>query len=374
MNAAQSLIKGRTEITEEFRDVIFQCQLDGWCQVACHTFNEFTEPTEVARELKIRCVEEGRILPEHMIMIEGMREEDNPLEEPKSERGDWAEGLDLKDLNEEEADIVFHAGCRLSYDEDLRNVARGWAELLSETDIDFGIYGKEEACCGIRAFDTGYQGEIEKYAEDMASRVKAAGAEKIVTPCSDCYSAFKYMYSMIEKPLDVEVLHITELVNQLIEDGEIELEEEVPKTVTYHDPCHLGRLGENYEPWDGEWKRKQGKVLVPEPEDRQIRRGTEGVYELPRNILKEIPELELVEMDRRKEWGWCCGAGGGVKEAFEDFALWTAKERFKEVEASGAEALVTACPWCERNFKDAAEEFDIDTEVYDIIEMIRGEI
>lgn len=373
--SALSLKEGRSELTEDLKEIIHRCQLCGACQVSCHQASEIVEPLEVARELKVKCVEEGKILPEHMIMIEGMREEDNPFGEPKSERGEWAEGLDLKDLNEEEADVLFHAGCRLSYDEDLRNIVRDGVRLLSEAGVDFGIFGEEEACCGLRAFDTGYRGEIEKYAEDMISRVKASGAEKIVTPCADCYSAFKQLYPLIGEELGVEIIHITEMLDRLVKEGKIELGKGVSKTVTYHDPCHLGRLGESYKSWNGEWVRGKGNVMVPSDGDKQIRRGTEGVYEPPRNLLEAIPELELVEMERKKEWGWCCGAGGGVYEAYPDFARWTSEERIKEAKAAGAEALVTACPWCERNFEDTIKEKDLDFQIFDIIELIsEGEL
>ena len=127
---------------------------------------------------------------------------------------------------------------------------------------------------------------------------------------------------------------------------------EVPLRVTYHDPCHLGRRSKPYVPG--------------EPID--------GIYEPPRDILKAIPGLELVEMERIKEYAWCCGAGGGVKEAYPDFALWTAGERMEEAKAAGAEAIVTACPWCERNYIDAINERGEAIKVYDIVELVQQAI
>ena len=124
--------------------------------MACHLIGEICEPLEIARELRIRCVEEGELLPEHMAMIEGMRREDNPFGEPKKRRADWADGLPLKNINTETAEVVFHAGCRFSYDPDLRGIVRGAAMLMTEAGLDVGIAGREEACCGGRAFDLGY--------------------------------------------------------------------------------------------------------------------------------------------------------------------------------------------------------------------------
>lgn len=369
---AYSLYLGRSEITDEVLQTIYRCQLCGMCQVACHLVGEICEPLEIARELRIKCVEDGEILPEHMVMIDNMRKNDNPLGEPKAKRGEWADGLGLKNINTEKADVVFHAGCRFSHDPDLRHIVRGAASLLQKAGVDIGIGGNEEACCGGRAFDVGYRGQMENYADDVISRLKAAGAKQIVTPCADCYSAFKHMYPMIRKELDIEILHTTEYFNRLIQQGKLKPKRSDVRRVTYHDPCHLGRLGEPYIPWSGEWKKVWGQLNVPDP-PKQIRRGIDGVYEPPRQVLRSIPGLELVEMERIREYSWCCGAGGGVREAFEDFSEWTALERIEEAKDSGAEALVTTCGWCERNFKDALDKAGDDFPIYDITELLIGE-
>jgi len=112
--------------------------------------------------------------------------------------------------------------------------------------------------------------------------------------------------------------------------------------VTYHDPCHIGRR------------------MFPNP-----------LYDVPRAILSEIPGLKLIEMERTKDCAWCCGAGAGVLEAYPDFNEWTARERIVEAMATGAEAIVTACPWCERNFKDSIEKMGADMEVYDVVELVK---
>ncbi len=99
-----------------------------------------------------------------------------------------------------------------------------------------------------------------------------------------------------------------------------------------------------------------------------------GVFEPPRSVLRAIPGIKLVEMERIKAYSWCCGAGGGVLEAYPDFALWTANERIEEAKSTGAEAIVTACPWCERNFKDAIRESGGSMKVYDIVELVQESI
>jgi Fe-S oxidoreductase len=137
--------------------------------------------------------------------------------------------------------------------------------------------------------------------------------------------------------------------------------------VTYHDPCHLGRLGEPWIHWEG--KRIPGYKFVFDP-PKEYRRGSNGVYEPPREVLKAIPGLKLAEMDRIKEYAWCCGAGGGVNVSNPEFSLWTAMDRIEEAESTGAEAIATACPWCEKNFNEAIKESGSDLKVYDIVELV----
>jgi len=145
----------------------------------------------------------------------------------------------------------------------------------------------------------------------------------------------------------------------------------VDVTVTYHDPCHLGRQGEPWIHWKG--KEIPGHIRVFEPH-KEFRRGTYGVYEPPRDVLKSIPGLKLVEMVRIKEYAWCCGAGGGVNESNPDFSMWTAAERIKEAEATGASAIATTCPWCVKNFNGAIKETGSSLKVYDVIELLEKAI
>lgn len=366
-----SFLKGRIPYTEKMLDVVYRCTLCGACDANCRVImGNMISNNEILHALRVTCIEDGQALPEHMMLVENMKREDNPFGEAKAKRGEWAEGLGLKDATKERVEVLFHAGCRFSYDKDLRDVVRGCALLLKEAGVDFGIAGREEACCGLRAFEAGFKGEMEKYVEDMMTRIASSGATKLVTPCADCNSAFKYYYPWVGVKLNVEVLHITEYLYQLIEEGKLKVKREVPMRVTYHDPCHLGRLGEAYEPWNGEWKEVLGHMYVSEPR-KPLRTGENGVYEAPRHILNNIPGLELVEMERNRLNSWCCGAGGAALEAFPDFAYRTAMERIQEAKATGAEALVTSCPWCERTFKDALKESGEKFEIYDIIELLR---
>lgn len=366
---AASILLGRTELTDEVVDVIFKCQLCGGCDIACRpSMGDFVEPLDVIRELRIKAVGEGFLVPEHMMAIESLKNEDNMLQQKKAERGDWAEGLDVKNLAQEKAEVVFHAGCRASFDPDLRELIEGTVHILKEAGVDFGIMGKDEVCCGGRAYSMGYMGEFTKYAEHNIETWKNAGAKKVVLTCADGFGTLQNLYPKVIKDMDIKVIHISQYLDQLIKQGKIKFNKEVPMKVTYHDPCNLGRLGEAYAKWDGVEKKLPGPIIEFDP-PKPERYGLNGVYDPPRNILKSIPGVELVEMERIREHGWCCGAGGGVIDAYPDFALSTAKERIEEANSTGAEAIVTSCPWCIRNFRDAVEEYGYDLAVYDVVEL-----
>ncbi len=363
MITGHSILLGRSELNDEVTEMIYKCQMCGACDAACKVYRDDIDLTEVLLELRAHCVESGQLMVEHMVMIDALKAEDNVLGEPKAKRGDWAEGLAVKDINTERAEVLFHAGCRYSYDADLRGTARGMVELLVAAGLDVGIAGREESCCGARAYELGYRGEAENYADDMCSRVKASGARTLVTPCSDGYAAFRFLYPRMGKDLGVEVVHMTEMLARLLEEGRLRPRRKMPMTVTWHDPCHLGRMS---EPFLGDWS---GDKL--ERPMSMKRAGRTGVYDAPRSVLAAIPGLELVEMERIREYSWCCGAGGGVYEAFPEFAAFAAAERLAEAEATGAEALVTACPWCERVFREAVEETGSRLEIYDLADLVK---
>lgn len=369
---ALSLLDGMINYTDGVLDIVYQCQMCGACDVACKICRYDMEPLATLHELRARLVEEGQLLPMHMFIIDNLKKEDTMIAgKVKADRGKWAEGLRIKDLTKEKAEVAFHAGCRLSYDEELSKVAKAAITLFKNAGVDIGIMGKEENCCGGRAYEIGYKGEFSKYATNNIEAWTNAGVKTVVTSCSDGYWAFKRLYP--EMGCKIEVLHTVELVERLIKEGRLKFTKAIPKLVTYHDPCHLGRQGEPYVPWKGMEKRIYGQMLVHEPKKPRYN-GVYGIYDSPRAILNSIPGLELVEMERIRENAWCCGAGGGVIDTYPDLCSWTVTERIEEARATGAEAIVTACPWCERNFIDAIEKSDIKMKVYDIMEVVQQAI
>jgi Fe-S oxidoreductase len=349
MDVSLALIDGNLKYEDSpgLLDIYYKCNMCGGCDAMCKRVQDM-EPLRVIQEMRAKLVGDGQLLPLHMPVIDNLRKEDNMMMKPKAERGKWAEGLKVKDLTKEKAEVVFHAGCILGFDEELGKVARTAVTLLQNAGVDVGIMGKDETCCGGRAFEMGYQGELTKYAESNVEAWTNAGVKTVVTVCSDGYYTFKHLYP--ELGYRFEVLHIVEFIDRLIKEGTLKFTKTIPMTVTYHDPCHLGRRDHVYVP---------GEAIM-------------GIYDSPRDIIKSIPGIKLIEMERIKEYAWCCGAGGGVKEAYPDFNTFTAQERTEEARATGAEALVTACPWCERNFLDTLNGDKM--KVYDIVELVQQAI
>ncbi len=349
MDVSLALIDGtlKYEDSPGLLDIYYKCNMCGGCDAMCKRVQDM-EPLRVIQEMRTTLVGDGQLLPLHMPVMDNLRKEDNMMMKPKAERGKWAEGLKVKDLTKEKAEVVFHAGCNLCFDEELMKVARAAITLLQNAGVDVGIMGKDETCCGGRAFEMGHQGELTKYAENNIEAWTNAGVKTVIVACSDCYYTFKRLYPELGSKF--EVLHMVEFIDRLIKEGKLKFTKTIPMTVTYHDPCHLGRRDHVYVP---------GEAIM-------------GIYDAPRDIIKSIPGVTLIEMERIKEYAWCCGAGGGVKEAYPDFNTFTARERIEEAKATGAEALVTACPWCERNFLDALNGDKL--KVLDIVELVQQAI
>ena len=325
---------------DDLRERIYACTGCLSCEQQCAVFHH-QHIFEVIQALRVEAVTKGHLNPAYMVMAESLKKEDNVFGKPKAERGDWTADLDIKDVGREKLDTAYHAGCMLSFDPELWEVPRSAVTLLSSAGMDVGVMGAEESCCGGRAFEIGYVGEFTKYAEHFMETFNTLGVSRVITSCSDGYSTFKKLYPKIDMEMTFDVLHTVEILDELIKGGKLKLTKNLPMKVTYHDPCHLGRhLGDS------------------------------GVYEPPRDVLKSLPGIELLEMERNRANAWCCGAGAGVSQTNVDLALWTANERLKEAAATGANALVTACPWCERNFNDAVKAYGEKIEIYDIAEIV----
>jgi Fe-S oxidoreductase len=278
--------------------------------------------------------------PIHIVSV-SLGTEGNPLREARANRADWAEGLSVKPFTEG-MEILYFPGCYPSYDSRLKKVAVATVEILKRAGVDFGILGVEENCCGESIRKAGDEALYKRLAKENIKTFIDNGVHKILVSSPHCYHTFKNEYPAFS--VNFEVVHITQYLYELISEGRLELKEEYKKRITYHDPCYLGRHN--------------------------------GIFDEPREVLKRVPGLELVEMPDSRESSLCCGGGGG--------RIWmdTAKgERFSDLRleqaaGAGADELVTACPYCITNFEDSRLSVEGGEAVIikDITEIIRDVI
>jgi Fe-S oxidoreductase len=366
--AAQGLLDGDYGYTDALLEATQACTSCGACDTACKVCRYNLEPLDFNVEMKNDAILKGNVLPVQQEMMDSLKKEQTMIiGAKKSARSSWSRGLKLKDAMKEQCEVVFFPGCKYSYDKKLSPYAKKAAELLIECGVDLGYMGSADMCCAGRAYEQGFFEEFDARADANIKAFKKAGVKTIVTPCSDCYYSFKRLYA--KKGLDIEVLHIVEYIDKLITEKKLKLRHAVNLTVTYHDPCHLGRLGEPYVPWDGQEKKIMNQVHTWEP-SRPRYNGAYGIYDAPRRILAAIPGLTLVEMERIREYSLCCGAGACVDQTFPEVAEFTSNERVTEANSTGADALVTACPWCESIFTNAVDENGKSIEVIDIIDLV----
>ena len=369
VNIGTAMLKNGMNYTDKLLHVVYNCQMCGACDTSCKYAMDM-EVLAPINEFRIKCVEDGKTNPALDKVIAGLKKT-GAMVPVKGKRGDWAAGLDLKDATKVKVDVLYHVGCLTSYDKDMQKLARATVKILQKAGVNFGIAGDAETCCGGRAYQMGYEKDFLNQARKNMAMIKKAGVKTLVTGCADGYQAFKVLYDKFDLKGNLEVLHISEYIDRLIKAGKLKPKKKVNLSVTYHDPCRLGRLGEPWIHWSG--KKIPGDRFVFDP-PKEYRRGTKGVYEPPRDVIKSLPGVKLTEMTRIKEYAWCCGAGGGVNESNPDFATWTAQKRIDEAVSTGAEALVTACPWCEKTFNEAIKESGSSLKVYDIVELVEKSI
>jgi len=267
--------------------------------------------------------------------------EGNPLGEDRKNRGDWAKGQSVKTFTEE-MEILYFPGCYPSFDPRAKKISTATAKILNSAGVDFGILGAKETCCGESIRKTGDEELFKRLAKENIKTFIDNGVKKILVSSPHCYHTFKNEYP--EFMVNFEVIHITEYLLELMNAGRLELTKEVQKKITYHDPCYLGRHN--------------------------------GIFEEPREVLKKVSGLELIEMPDSRIDSLCCGGGGG--------RVWmeTQKgERFGDLRIDqaievGAELLVTSCPYCITMFEDSRVTMGVDEkiEIKDITEIIVGTI
>jgi Fe-S oxidoreductase len=326
---------GMTDIESED---IWLCTTCGRCPQQCPRDVQQIESGIALR----RIATEYGVFPKPVTAVRTIRGslvgEGNTLSEERAKRGDWAKGHSVKPFTEG-IEILYFPCCYPSYDPRLKKVAVATANILNLAGVDFGILGAKENCCGESIRKTGDEDVFKRLAKENIKTFIDHGVKKILVSSPHCYHTFKNEYP--EFRVDFEVVHITQVLFELIDTGRLEIKKEYGKKITYHDPCYLGRHN--------------------------------GIYDEPREVLKNVPGLELNEMPDCREESLCCGGGGG--------RVWmeTQKgERFSDLRIDqaidvGAEVLVTACPYCITMFEDSRVTMGADEkiEIKDITEIIQ---
>jgi Fe-S oxidoreductase len=257
-----------------------------------------------------------------------------------SKRMDWAKDLNVKTFPAiSQADVLYFVCCTTAYDQRDQEIAKSMIPIFNKLGLSFATLGTEEWCCGDHIIRLGEKGLFEELAEHNVSEFGKFGAQKIVTLSPHCYNTFKNDKPYSEAKLPVQ--HYTQLVAEAIERGKLRPTKMVRKKIAYHDPCFLGKRNEIYEP--------------------------------PRQILKAINGIELVEMERTRSNSFCCGGGAG--------RVWTedapcekrpSVSRVREALDLGVEVIATACPFCVTTLEDAVKTLDIENrvQVKDILEIV----
>lgn len=327
------LTSGKLEWTENLAMIFYQCSVCQACLQQCNIPEIHNFAGEWLMALREEAVKKGfGPMEEHTLYTNHIMKEFNPYMEPHEKRLNWLpDGINL----EPSADIAYFVGCTSSYRE--QGVALATAEILSSMDIKFKIL-KEEQCCGSPVFMTGQSEKAKAIAETNVNKFLEAGIKKIITSCAGCYRMWKEVYpNKFKLNHGIEIIHLPDFLMKETNISKLKLNNALKMKITYHDPCHLGRHM--------------------------------GMYEIPRDLLKEIPGIELVEMERNRENAWCCGSGGGVRSAFKDLSELAATERIQEALETGAEAIVSSCPFCLNQFKSNIKSKDI--KAYDLSELIK---
>jgi Fe-S oxidoreductase len=301
----------------------------------------------------VEIIEQGRkLLLEMMIgpvaghkkVLESLIKYGNPYEKPATKRLDWLKELEKdkrltykKIPGDAQTDTLLFVGCTASFEDNIQKVARSMVLLLERAKARYGILD-EETCCGSPSRRIGDEGLFGELSETVTRVINEAGLSHIVTISPHCYNTFKHEYPEPFRKLNIQ--HYTEYLSEMIETGKLSPQKKIKKTITFHDPCYLGKRN--------------------------------GVYDAPRKILSAIPGIKLVEMESNKGNSLCCGGGGGRMWIEVDEVRRMSHIRLEEALNTSAEIIATACPWCNIQLEDAIRTSDNEgkIEVKDISELL----
>lgn len=319
---------------------VWRCATCGACVKRCPRGVEIIDIMRALRKV-IAEVGVAKVPDSLRISVKNISSLGNPQGEAPEKRGDWAKDRDIK-IFSEGTELLYLSCCVPAYDGKIRRIALATTDILKKAGIDFGILGENESCCGESVRKSGSETVFQSLAESNIETFTKNGVERIMVSSPHCYHSFKNEYP--EFGGKFEVIHSTQYLWKLIKEKKIEFNRELKKKVAYSDPCYLGRHND--------------------------------IYDAPRDILKSIPGLELMELPDSHEQAICCGGGGGriwmdtpKGERFSDLRLEQALEM-------GADVLAVACPYCMLNFDDSVLTMSKESliEIKDVAELVQEAI
>jgi len=320
-------------------DTLWACTTCRNCMEHCPVYVEHVDKIIDLRRYQV--LMESKFPEELMEAFRGLEKNSNPWGLGFDARADWVKELDVPILSEmqgEEIDYLFFVGCIRSYDDRNKKVAKAMARILNHLGIKFAILGMEEGCCGDPARRVGNEYLYQILAQTNIETFNHYKIGKILTTCPHCYNTIKNEYPQMG--FSCEVKHHAEFLSELIGSGHLKLDRAIPKKLTYHDPCYLGRYN--------------------------------GIYKAPREVLHAIPSLDIREMKRSRKESFCCGAGGGWMWMDEKIGKRINIQRLEDALATDPDWITTACPFCVTMFDDAIKSKDKEEslKIWDLAEIV----
>ena len=311
---------------------IFQCTLCGACDIACPVV---INPKDLSIAIRETMVEMGHYPKAAENLKKNLLSDHNISADDNEDRAEWVE--DIGEIPEhgfqkDKAEVIYFVGCVSSFFPMVQKIPQNFAQIMDKGGVDFTVLGEGEWCCGFPLIGAGMSRELEKLKAHNIDKIKEVEAKSVVFSCPSCYRTWKELYNT-----DVELLHSSHLLERLIKENKIPLKE-LNLTVTYHDPCDLGR--------------------------------NSGVYEPPREVLRMIPGVKLVELENNREKTVCCGGGGNVEMVDPELSAGIAQKKIDEIQDTGADIIVTSCQQCVRTISTRARKQGIKLKVMDLTEIV----
>jgi Fe-S oxidoreductase len=303
--------------------IAWYCTSCGECTLRCP---RDVKPSELIIELRSGFVEEGQIPVSIQKALEYTLVQKNPWGRPRAKRGGWIQehGIEIPHVGETESKRLLFTCCIQAYDPRCMVIPANVAKIFKQGALEIGVLGKEESCCGNEIRRMGEYGLFEELQEENRATFEKHGVKEIIALSPHCMNALKNEYG----DLGIKVSHYTELVATMIREGALAVKSSYNQKVIYHDPCFLG---------------KQNKI-----------------FDAPRDILKAIDGLELLEYTWSRENALCCEGGGG-RMFFEAETPYerNSEKRVQEAVGKGADVLATSCPFCVMTLEDPATEKEL---------------